>query len=749
MSTGQPKTPPPSSSTSKSTGGGTTTTGNPSPPPGPPPSTVFVPPKPRHGGLVQTGTDTKVPYTGGKPRVGFGAIDSTVKSMQTVNPGMHRPLSSSAASKNQYYRITSQLEEKFNRNGNRIKFEGTVMKHFKRHGLDTITYLQGPDGTMVSIITDHAKFTMEEAETAEREQFTKHYDLYDKSNVIDAIEYVTSTLDDHLEEQVHQVQVAGEGFIVFWMKLMSIIKSTSIDYYESIKTKIRGLRIANEPGQDVTLLCSKYYQYWKLLDQGGVYDNYLTVHMVKELMKTGTESYRFELIAIKKKLDEKLRKLNNVSQSDSKKELTKDKLDVLNVLEQIKQEYRRLYDDGEWPAAMTRKDKSGLPATYGQVNAATLESNLKKLEANVLQRVQQGLKSNNPNLKKKGSCYICGSTDHWADKCPNKKKNDGRKDKNKSNYRNGKNSKSRSGKFPPPKDGESEVRTDDKGAKYYWCAKCRSWKTTHSTATHKSKGELQAQAHMGLAEEGRTTLDIEDLAGVPFAFAVNHMTTEPIARLPCTISTAKNIILFIAILTCALGLHPYVPILVIILLLAINKHHGHLHHWFRPPFPISRPTPTYSPIRPWTLTGSESNPGTTQRRPGQPSRTPRGHWTPPTAAYLRRKRRRRTPPPRTSAGTPFPTEHSDNDSAQDHTWNRIDRNVEDSDATPSCFTTGSDFPVTHRVLFDSGANVCITNDISHFIKSPTPASTSKQLNGIGKALRMKLTETSHGLSIHH
>ena len=79
------------------------------------------------------------------------------------------------------------------------------MKHFERYGLDTITYLQGPDGDMLSIITDHAKFTLEAAEKAEKDQMEFEYDSYDKANVLDAIEYVTSSLDDHLEEQIHQV----------------------------------------------------------------------------------------------------------------------------------------------------------------------------------------------------------------------------------------------------------------------------------------------------------------------------------------------------------------------------------------------------------------------------------------------------------------------------------------------------------------------------------------------------------------
>ena len=137
--------------------------------PGPAPSPPsFKPAEPVHGGLVQTSSDTMVPYTGGKPKVGFGDLDAEVKRTQTVSPGMLRPLGSSSSAKSQHYRITNNLDEKFQRNGNRIRYERLVMKHFERHGLDTITYVKGPDGDMLSIITDHAKFTLEEAEKADR-----------------------------------------------------------------------------------------------------------------------------------------------------------------------------------------------------------------------------------------------------------------------------------------------------------------------------------------------------------------------------------------------------------------------------------------------------------------------------------------------------------------------------------------------------------------------------------------------------
>ena len=649
-----------------------------------------------------------VPYTGGKPKVGFGDLDAEVKRTQTVSPGMLRPLGSSSSAKSQHYRITNNLDEKFQRNGNRIRYERLVMKHFERHGLDTITYLKGPDGDMLSIITDHAKFTLEEAEKAEHDQREFEYDSYDNANVLDAIEYVTATLDDHLEEQIHQVATPDDGFITFWMKLMAIIKSTSIDYYESIKSKIMNLRIANEPGQDVTLLCSKYYQHWKLLDQGGVYDNYLTVHMIKELLKTGTESYRFELIAIKKKLDEKLRHLNNMSYTDSKRELTKDKLDVLNVLEQIKQEYRRLYDDGEWPSASTKRDKNSLSSTYGQVNSALgsdLESTLKRLEANVLQRVQQGLKPTESSTKKKGTCFNCGSPDHWADKCPNRKPSRTPRthsDKNKSNH---KGRGPRSGKYPPPKEGESEVRTDDKGVKHFWCAKCRAWKTTHSTSTHKKKSELpaQAQAHAGLAQA--QDANILELASTPYAFALMHQPDHSFTRIPCTISTAKNALLASVILTCALGLHAYVPILLITTLLLMNKHHGTLQHWFKIPSWCEQPNlVTATPLK---------------THPGRPSRPPFAKRWAPLKTYK--------PKPRSLK--------------KQHPVHRNQRFQTHPDSQPLCFEVdingASPTSTPTRILIDSGANVCVTNDPSHFIEPPAPPTSVKTLIGVGKALDIK------------
>lgn len=45
--------------------------------------------------------------------------------------------------------------------------------------------------------------------------------------------------------------------------------------------------------------------------------------------------------------------------------------------------------------------------------------------------------------------------------------------------------------FPPPKDGESKIKTHE-GKKYYGCARCRNWTISQETNNHKSKEELRA-----------------------------------------------------------------------------------------------------------------------------------------------------------------------------------------------------------------------------------------------------------------
>ena len=82
---------------------------------------------------------------------------------------------------------------------------------------------------------------------------------------------------------------------------------------------------------------------------------------------------------------------------------------------------------------------------------------------------------------KKGNCHTCGKPGHWANKCPDKRKNFA--DRGTQNRGNRAHEKPKSWRTTPPPPGTGTAKKV-KDKTFNWCEKCRRWTTTHTTATH-------------------------------------------------------------------------------------------------------------------------------------------------------------------------------------------------------------------------------------------------------------------------
>lgn len=140
------------------------------------------PPKveePIMGSVVHEGKEF-IPFTGGKPTADWCGLESEIS--YWTSPNQARPVSLTAAQK-LYNQRKAGLTTKFKRGSDLIHFKKAVWKHLEDTGMDTVLYVPDPveSTKMLSVITDHARFTLEQVKKGV-ETIRLKYDKYDAQN---------------------------------------------------------------------------------------------------------------------------------------------------------------------------------------------------------------------------------------------------------------------------------------------------------------------------------------------------------------------------------------------------------------------------------------------------------------------------------------------------------------------------------------------------------------------------------------
>jgi hypothetical protein len=340
------------------------------------------------GGIQQISDSDWVAWTGGKPIANWMRLDKVVPDQ--LYPSQYRPSSVGSSAKARHYR-TIGLETKFSRTGNLQVFQREVMEHLQEHGMDTITYLPDPTDTskMISIVEHHARFSYDEAESGEVFQKAR-YDRYDKENMRDGKAFLGKSIDEDLKEQLYDLSGMSDTFIMMWMNLIGLVQSVSIDWYDKIKMRLKQRRIKNYAGEDVMALSSDYLSDWKELHGARMYEQTLTLHMLRQIMTVGSEDFLFPLRKLKEDLSKALLDIRHLGYQEAHETMVKKKVDVKSVLKKANEEYRSQKDEGLWAAAAHAKDSKALNRNYGSVNAVKSnpeQNQLNKLVNALVQRI--------------------------------------------------------------------------------------------------------------------------------------------------------------------------------------------------------------------------------------------------------------------------------------------------------------------------------------------------------------------------
>ncbi len=370
--------------------------------------------------------------------------------------------------------------------------------------MDSIAYLRDPtDNTkMTKVIKAHARYRVQSDKSLAEAQ-VQLYDKYDRTNDMAARTYLLASLSTELSNKVTEELDDSDSFPVVWLQFLKSIQSTSIERFEDLKAINRARIPSQYSGENLEQLAAHFRKDANELTTAGQYDHNLTLGMLKIFLLaggSGNKDYRFPLRSVRQKLEQALLDIGFMDKEAANLHMQVNKLPY--ICAHAEDAYRTLFDRKEWPPARHPCDSKAPPAAFG--NKATPIT-----RAEVLNLVQSKPSTNGARLAKKGVCRKCNKPGHWSRECPENMKGKGR---------NGNELPKdvKSWKPTSPPSGAPQVKQAH-GKASNWCASCKRWTTTHSTATHTGGAKRGADGANG----GGTSIN-----NVSLAFDPSVWTTE-------------------------------------------------------------------------------------------------------------------------------------------------------------------------------------------------------------------------------
>ena len=411
---------------------------------------------------------------GGKPNSEWTGLQSD--QVFKATPFHYRRSEMTSDSKGFLIRSTG-LSSKFNMTDDVLQLQQHVWKHLTSHGLDTITYLQDPTApsSVIDVIRNHAKFSANLKTTkVSADLFASSFDEFDQSNDAAAQAFLLDSLDPKLVQSLERRVKGDDGFVMMWLRLIQLLVAPSLDRWDIIKDKIKAASPKDYAGQNIRSLCDRYEDWGSTLRSGGQYDHSLTRIMIKNVLKSKDlpAPYTLKLSMLQNQVDDALAESTYMSPSERWDHMEEKELTFEDVCDVMGSAYDVLAINNEWPAAKLPSDSAAIP------------SNFANLSRHLLTLLQN--KSPAGDKKKKKSdiiCYKCGEKGHYANRCPSKAKLSETKTAK----------KEKSWKLIPPSEGEASVKRVGENT-FNWCAKCKRWTTTHSTATHTGKSKSESRS---------------------------------------------------------------------------------------------------------------------------------------------------------------------------------------------------------------------------------------------------------------
>ena len=407
---------------------------------------------------------------GGVPKPDWTGIES--RKEETISDLCYRSLDPLKGQKSVSIR-SEGLTHKLAQEQNIREFQERVWEHLVKHGLDTMAYLPDPrDPTkVINVVEEHAKFIGDlEGSLKNCSDLRALYDTWDHKHDNEAKTFLINSIDPHLYKGFKPFYDKNSlSFTATWLKLVNYLLTTNSSTYDLIKSKIRNLRPQNFSGQNIEQMSAEYIKMFEELESGGYMDNGLLINVINGFLcadKDVKGTFHFEMNSLYKEAEAIQKKVVFMSKEDQNDAYVRAKMTYRDICLVAVRTYKSLKSHNFWEPSKLPKDRMNPYANY-------------VTKDEIMNLIATGGSKPNTPLKSLG-CFNCGDPDHIASECPKPKNPKFQQEfRTKMRHKN-----MAEWRLKAPQSGEPQTKVVN-GRKYYWCAKCRNWSTTHSTEKHK------------------------------------------------------------------------------------------------------------------------------------------------------------------------------------------------------------------------------------------------------------------------
>ena len=425
-------------------------------------------------------------YTfGGEPLPDWSNIKDP--STRLLSDLCFRPVDPVSGQKSSVIRTTG-LKHSFSRKDKLTVFQKQVWNHLRKHGLDTVTYLQDPNdnSTCLSVVTHHARFTSDLTKAEQLSTiFKSNFDSWDKKHDYEAKSFFLSSLSTELTRGLDTYIEDEDTFAICWLKFVRYLVVTTTRTFDVMRENLRTIRPNQFEGQNIEKMAESVINTSTELDHAGHYDHNLTLSIVDAFLCASPDSkgtFHHTLNNLRAEVETLLQTTLFLPKADQDHQFATKKLTYTDVCMKASDIYKILRHDNMWEPAKLPKDNQK-PAAIGltQAQIMLLAQNLNSSNSKSSPKRSSSSKSSSYS-----GCFNCGSKDHMVKDCPHPlKSNDEKGKKSSSSTKQKINKRHRSmakWKLQPPSDPNATITKN--GKTYHFCTKCGNWTPTHTTATH-------------------------------------------------------------------------------------------------------------------------------------------------------------------------------------------------------------------------------------------------------------------------